>query len=317
MLCGICFFQRPRFGDPLGCGRPAHSLGLRLATSRIRLRHGGFGFVFTGDGGGVRLRHLNTLILDRLRFTDRTVAILFGNRLFRIVDRLGGRLFTQRFDIPRLVGDIGHIHVDQPQTDLFQFGFHIVVHRFHKLVAVGIDLFNIHGRNDQTQLTEDDVLRQLLHLNHFQPQQPLGGVLHSTRLGGDPHRKPRGHIHADVLVRQRVGQIHVDGNGGQIQIIKRLDHRPDERRATVDTPCRARRPVFVGADFTVDDHNFVGRAPAVPRQQHQQQRKQQHPDHDQQDNNIARHTNSFFLSVFILRPTDEPLTHFDSSHRSP
>ena len=155
--------------------------------------------------------------------------------------------------------------------------------RFQELIAVGVDFFDLHGGDDQTELTEDDVLGKLLNLAQTKTQQTLGGVLHDARLGGDTDRKTGGNIDTDVLTRQGVGQVYVDGNRREVEVLVILDDRPYKSRAAMDTFGRHALAVLVVADFTVDNHDLVGRTFAVPRQDDSKHAEDQQSDDRESD----------------------------------
>ena len=237
------------------------------------------------NGDGVGLCHLDTLIHARLGFTDRTVALLLGHAFLSVIDRLGGGFLTQSRDITRLVADIGYVDVDQAQTDLFQLGFHVAADGGKELVAVGVDLLNVHGSDDQTKLTEDDILGQLLNFGKLQTQEALGGVLHNAGLGGNTYREARGNVNADVLTGKCIFEIHLNGNGRQIQIGVRLKHRNDKLGATVDALCTAVGSVLVFTNRTVNDHDLVRGAFFVPCADPDNERHHdKHKGCDQKDN---------------------------------
>ena len=167
-------------------------------------------------------------------------------------------------------------------------------HRFQKLVAIGVDLLNVHGGDDETQLTEDDVFCQLLDLIQPQTEQPLGGVLHHARLHRNAHRETGRHIDTDVLMGQGVCEVDIDGHRGQIQVFIRLDDRPDKRRTAVDTLGGTGRAVLVRADLTVDHQHLVGRAAAIPCQNDEQHGEQEQRDHRDRNNDGCGH------SIFLL-----------------
>ena len=56
-------------------------------------------------------------------------------------------------------------------------------YRLKEFIAVGIDFLNIHSRDNQTQLTEDYILRKLLNFGELESEQTLGRILHNARFG--------------------------------------------------------------------------------------------------------------------------------------
>ena len=137
---------------------------------------------------------------------------------------------------------------------------------FKEFVAVGVDLFDLHGGDDQTELTENNVLGKLLDLTQTETQQTLRGILHDARLGGNTDRKAGGNVDSDILTGKRVCQVDIDGNRRQVKVLIVLNHRPDKSRAAVNTLGRHTLAVFVIAYLTVDDHDLVRGTLAVPRQ---------------------------------------------------
>ena len=271
LLGGVGLLQGLGCGDLLGGGGDAGGLGLLLAALGVGHGHLHLGGVLALDGGGVGLGHLDALVAAGLGLADGAVAVLLGHVLLCVVDGLGGGLLAQGVNVAGLVGDVGDVDVDEAQADLLELALHVAGDGLQELVAVGIDLLDVHGGDDQAELAEDDVLGQLLDLLELQAQQALGGVLHDPRLGGDAHGEAAGDVDADVLAGQSVFQIHRDGHGGQIQELIGLDDRPDKGRAAVDALGTAGGAVLVAAHLAVDDHNLVRGALLVALDQEQQQ----------------------------------------------
>lgn len=99
-----------------------------------------------------------------------------------------------------------------------------------------------------------------------------------------PTVKMEGTSILDILARKRALQVDGDGNGRQIEIGIRLHERPDKRRAAVDTLRAAVVSFFIRADFTEDDHDLIGRALLVARDEHQEHHEQhEHHDYDEYD----------------------------------
>ena len=189
------------------------------------VRDGDLGVVLTLDGEGVRLGGLDTgvtggfgdpdvLVPVGLGLTDLTETVLLGDGLLRVVDGLRGGFLTERLDIAGLVADIGDVHVDEFQADLAEFRFHVGGDVGEELVAVRVDFLDVHGGDHQTELTEQDIGRDVLDAVHGEAQQALGGVGHVVRLGGDTHGEAAGDVDADVLLGQGVGEVALDGDGG-------------------------------------------------------------------------------------------------------
>lgn len=104
---------------------------------------------------------------------DGALALLLGDAFLRVVDGLGRRFLTERDDVARFVVDVRHVDVDQAQTDFFQLGLDVPADLLEELIAVGVDLLDVHRCDDDTKLTEDDVLGKLLNLAQLQSQQAL------------------------------------------------------------------------------------------------------------------------------------------------
>ena len=162
---------------------------------------------------------IDPLILFGGRRTDGTVSVSLGDRDLCVVYRLCGSLFTERGNIPALVVDIGHVDVYQAQTDLFELCLNVARNRIKELVAVGVDLLDVHRGDDKTKLTEDYILGKLLYLGKLETEKALGCVLHHADLGRNTDGETRGNVNTDVLVRQRVRQINRDRQRRQIEIL--------------------------------------------------------------------------------------------------
>ncbi len=216
-LSRIGLFQRFGLGHLFSSHRQPFRFGLFLPPVGIGIRHGDFGSILTFYGSGIGPGYFHPLFLHRLGLPDGTITVLLRHTDLGIVDRLGSSFLSQGLDIPRLVVDIRHIDVDQLQTDLLQLSLHIRGYRRQKLVAVAVDLLNIHGGHHQPQLSENDVLGQIADVGDRQPQQPLGCIGHDPFLRRNTHRKPRGHIHPDVLLTQGTGQVDLNRKGCQIE----------------------------------------------------------------------------------------------------
>jgi hypothetical protein len=101
----------------------------------------------------------------RSRSADRlargAVALLLGDLDLRPVDRLRRGPLADRDDVPALIGDVADVHVDQLEADLVDLLRDVLVDQAHELLAVLVDLLDRQGRDHQTQLAQDDVLRLL------------------------------------------------------------------------------------------------------------------------------------------------------------
>src|SRR5206468_279849 len=110
-----------------------------------------------------------------------------------------GRLATDGLDVARFVGDVGDVDVDQHQADLLQFRFQRGLDVLQELVAVLVDLLDVHRGDHLPQLAEDDVGGLLLDLVGGEAQQANGGVIHHLQVGADGHGEHTGDADADVL----------------------------------------------------------------------------------------------------------------------
>ncbi len=241
-------------------------LSLFLTAYGLGLSDRNLSVVFTLDSGSICGGYLNTLILAGVSLTDSTVPVLFGNALFRVVDSLCSGFFTESVDVTGLVVDIGNVYVDKPQTYLFQFYLNIVGNRHKELVTVGIYFLDLHGGDNKTELSEDDILCKLLYLHHLEAQQTLSCILHDTRFSRDTYRKTGRYVHTYILLGKSIFKVNINRNRGQVKILERLDNRHDKSRAAVDTLSAFRLTVLVGTHLTVNYHDFVRRTLSVPRQ---------------------------------------------------
>ena len=110
--------------------------GLLLTTRGLGVGDGNLGVVLTLDRQRVGFGGSDTCVTQRLSdadvfvtvgfgLTDFTETVLFGDTLLGLVDGLGGSFLTERLDVARLVADVGHVDVDQLETDLPQLGFDV------------------------------------------------------------------------------------------------------------------------------------------------------------------------------------------------
>ncbi len=274
---------------------------LFFAQDRLRLGDVGFRAVFTLDRLRFGFRHADTLLHFGVRFADRTFFVLFRDGDLRIVDGFCRRLFSERGYVTRFVGNIGHVYVDQTQTDLFEFAFHVAGNRFEEFIAVGVDLFDVHGGDDETELTEDNVARQIGYLRERKHSEPLRGILHDRRIGGDPDGEDAGYVDTDILFGKRAFEIDRDRKRRQIHKRVLLEERPHERRAAVDTFGAAVRSVGIGRDFTVDHHDLIGRTGFVAYSDREQDHKDDEHDRDDYGNDCRGHVSySPFFKFFLF-----------------
>ena len=102
-------------------------------------------------------------------------------------------------------------------------------------------------------MTEDDLFCHVFNGCLVEVQQTHSGVLHDGRLGVNTNGKRRWNVNADVLLRESVLEVDVDGHRLQVEESVVLDQRPDDFSAAVITFCGS------GAlGITVNDENFVG-----------------------------------------------------------
>ena len=166
------------------------------------------------------------------------------------------------------------------QADLVEFVRHVFLDVAEERLAVGVALLDGHGRDHQTQLAEDDVLREVGDGFLAQAEQAVRRVAHQGLVRADADREHARHVDADVLAAQGVLQVHVQLHRAQGDEPVVLDHRPDERRAAVDAAAGA---LFAG--LAVHDHDLVRRAFLVAGnerddqdEQDDEQRRDQHGD---------------------------------------
>ena len=191
-------------------------------------------------------------------FADLAQLLLFGHAHLGFVDGLGCSFLSQCFDVSALVLDVGHVHVDEAQANLFQFHLDIGADGLEELVAVRVQFFNAHRGDDQTQLTEEDVARQFLYLLSRLAEQSFGSSQHAVGLGADTHGEAARHVHAYVLSREGVGQVGINADGCQTHVGIVFNDGPYEGTSAMYALCARLGPLVA-----VDDQNFVARAAAV------------------------------------------------------
>ena len=141
------------------------------------------------DSDRVGLGDLDSLLHLCVCFTDRTVSVLLSNALLSVVDSLCSGFLTESCNVSGLVADIGYVNVDKAETYLLKLGLNVGADSRQELISVGVDLLDVHGCDDQTELTENDILGELLDLGELESKQTLSSVLHNTGLGGDTDGK--------------------------------------------------------------------------------------------------------------------------------
>ena len=219
-----------------GVRRVAPALGFRLRFPQVGL--GGslhsLGLVLAEHGLGVGFCDADSLLLHRPGGAHGAIALLLGNLHLGLVDRFRRRPLTQGLYISRLVGDIRDVDVDELQADLRQLGLDVLQHPGLELLAVAIDLLDIHHGDGGAQLAVYDVLGRVFDLGRVKRQQPLRGVVHQFLDGTDAEGEAGRHVDADVLFRQRTAQVDVHRHRLQIKIAEALHHRHDKRCAAMD-----------------------------------------------------------------------------------
>ena len=64
-------------------------------------------------------------------------------------------------------------------------------------------------------------------------EESLGGGVHVLGVCADTYGEAAGHVDADILARQGVGQIGINADGGERHVGVVLDYGPYELTATV------------------------------------------------------------------------------------
>ena len=108
--------------------------------------------------------HADGLLALGLGHADFAHPLVVGHVAAGLLDRLRGRLLADGLDVARLVGDVGDVDVDQHQADLPQLRLQRVLDGFEELVAVAVDVLDLHRGDHLAELAEDDVLGLLLDL---------------------------------------------------------------------------------------------------------------------------------------------------------
>ncbi len=208
--------------------------------------------VFLGNGNfyitvAVRFGNLGVFFAVGHCFTGFTNFFLLCNTNFSFVNGFCSSFFTQGLDITRLVSNICNVYVYQSQTDFFQFTIHVFRNIIQKLIAVGVNFFNRHGGNYQTQLTEKNIFGQILNIFRIQSQQTFSSCVHVFGFGRNGNGKTTRHVDTNVLTAQCIGQIGFDRKWFQIQKCIILNYRPNKSTASVNTFGRS------AACFTVNN----------------------------------------------------------------
>ena len=168
-------------------------------------------------------------------------------------DGLCSGLCTNGLDVVCFVGDVRDVHVDEVETNLVQFGVHVVDDLTQERFTVTVDLLNGERCDRQTKLTEDDFFGHVLDGGLVEVQQAHGCVLHDGGFRVDTDGKRRRYVDADVLLGKGVLEVDVNGHRLEVEEGVVLHERPDDFSAAVVTLRRA------GAlCVTVNDENLVG-----------------------------------------------------------
>ena len=179
-----------------------------------------------------------------------------------------------------------YVDVYQTQTDLFQLAFHVEADGVEKFVTVGVDFLNVHCGDNQTQLTEYDVLCKLLNCGQFETSQSFRRVLHNARFCGYAHGENRGDVNTYILLGQRVFEVHAYGNGGEVHVAEILEKRPHQARAAVHTQRGTLFSVLCFPQARAEyNHDFVRRTFFVARCQSDE--------YDKQNNDCRNHRHDY------------------------
>ena len=156
-----------------------------------------------------------------------------------------------------------------------------------ELLAVAIDILNVHRGNYLPQLPENDVLGLLFDMGRIESQKPNGRVLHDRRFDADGDGEDAGDVDANILNRQRVAQRHFDLDGLQTEIGIVLDDGEHEPAAAVDAQRR-----LAAADFAEDHQHAVAGTPLVALGHEEDDSEKSHQGHEHGEREIG---NSFLV----------------------
>ena len=93
----------------------------------------------------------------RLGHADFAHPLVVGHVAAGLLNRLRRRFAANGLDIARLVGDVGDVDVNEHQADLAQLRLQRVLHGRQKLVAVAVNVLDLHRRDDLAELAKDHV----------------------------------------------------------------------------------------------------------------------------------------------------------------
>ena len=90
-----------------------------------------------------------------------------------------------------------------------------------ELVAVAVDVLDLHRGDHLAQLAEDDVLGLLADLAAVvRPSRRMAAFCITLGRGADGHGEHAGHVDADVLHRQRAAERNLDLHRLQAQVAR-------------------------------------------------------------------------------------------------
>ncbi len=117
-----------------------------------------------------RFGHLHGFIAIGLRHANFAEFLLLGHVAAGFLDRFRGGLASDRLDVAGTIRDIRDVDVDQHQADLLQLRFDRILNVLQKLLAVAVDVVDVHRRDHLPQLPEDDVFGLLFDVRRIEPQ---------------------------------------------------------------------------------------------------------------------------------------------------
>lgn len=208
---------------------------------------------------GFGFRDGDTLLHFRVSLTDGTFLVLFSDGNSRVVDRLCGGLLAERDDISRFIGNIGHVDVDEFETYLFEFALHVAGNGVEEFVAIGIDLLDFHGSDDETELTEDNIFCKIGNiLKGKAPKDVRRQFCWTAGSVEMPTVKIRAHRYGYSVWKARSSNRRVE-RGVRSEESIFLQEGKDETDAAVHALGASGRSVGAPAHLTVYDKDLVGR----------------------------------------------------------